>query len=88
MFAQTLTTAPHLFMGGLSRMVYEHLSRCFIPKDPSSRFLELFQVVVIVACRDIPRSVALMLGANRLLAMAKDTSGLHPIVMRNVSLTY
>jgi hypothetical protein len=29
-----------------------------------------------------------MLGANRLLAMAKDTSGLHPIVMRNVSLTY
>jgi hypothetical protein len=65
-------------------MVYEHLSRCFIPKDPSSRFSELFQVVVIVARRDIPRSIALMLGANRLLAMAKDTSGLHLIVVCEV----
>jgi hypothetical protein len=58
-------------------MVYEHLSKCFIAKDPSSRFLELFQVVIVVAHGDIPMSVALVLGASRLLAMAKDINGLH-----------
>jgi hypothetical protein len=42
LFTQTLTTTPHLSLGGLSRMVYEHLLGCFIPKDPSFRFLELF----------------------------------------------
>ncbi len=42
MFTQALTTTPHLSSSGLSGMVYEHLSRCFIPKDPSSRLLELF----------------------------------------------
>jgi len=60
-------------------MVYEHLSRCFIPKDPYSRFLELFQVTTIVTCGDIPRSVALVLGVSRLLAMVKDISDLRPI---------
>jgi hypothetical protein len=34
-------------------MVYEHFLRYFIPKDPSSRFLKLFQVVAIVAHDDI-----------------------------------
>jgi hypothetical protein len=47
-------------------MTYEHFLRCFIPKDPSSRFLKLFQVVAI-AHDDILRSMALMLGANILL---------------------
>jgi len=37
--------------------------------------LKLFQVVVIVH-GDILRLMALMLGANRLLAMAKDIGGL------------
>jgi hypothetical protein len=41
-------------------MVYQHLW-CFIPKDPSFGFLELFQDVVI-AHGDIPSSVGLMLG--------------------------
>ncbi len=48
LFAQTLAIAPHLSLGGLSRMVYEHLSRCFIPKDPSSGFSKLFQIVVVI----------------------------------------
>jgi hypothetical protein len=48
MFAQALTITPHLSLGGLSRMVYEHFSRCFIPKNPSLGFSKLFQVVVIV----------------------------------------
>jgi hypothetical protein len=57
-------------------MVYEHLSGCFILEDPSLGFSELFQVVTIVR-GDILRLVALVLGANKLLAMAKDIGGLH-----------
>jgi len=56
-------------------MVYEHLSGCFILENSFSRFSELFQVVVIVACGDILKSMALVLGVNRLLAMAKDIGG-------------
>jgi hypothetical protein len=57
-----------------------------IPKDPSSGFSKLCQIVVIVVCGDIPKSVALMLGANRLLAMAKDIGGFHPIAIGEVFL--
>jgi hypothetical protein len=56
-------------------MVSEHLLGCFMLKDSSSRFLELFKVVVVVVDGDIPRSVALVLGASRLLAMANDING-------------
>jgi hypothetical protein len=35
LFAQALTIAPHLSLGGLSKMVYECLLGCFILKDPS-----------------------------------------------------
>jgi hypothetical protein len=42
LFAQALAIAPHLFSSVFSGMVYEHFSKCFILKDPSSRFLELF----------------------------------------------
>jgi len=62
-------------------MVYEHLSRCFIPENPSLRFSELFQVIVVVTHGDIPRLVALVLGANKLLAMVKDIGGLCFIVV-------
>jgi hypothetical protein len=68
-------------------MVYEHLSRCFIPKDPSSRFSKLLQVVVVVvvvAHGDILKLVALVLGANRFLAMTKDIGGIYPIVVGKV----
>jgi hypothetical protein len=67
LFAQTLTTTPHLSLDGFFGMVYEHLSKCFIPKDPSSRFSKLFQVTTIVVHGDILRLMALMLRANRLL---------------------
>jgi hypothetical protein len=68
-------------------MVYEHFSKCFIPKDPYSWFSKLFKVTIVVTCGDIPRLVALMLGVqvSRLMAMAKDTSGLHPIAMGKMS---
>jgi hypothetical protein len=61
-------------------MEYEHLLRCFIPKDPSSRFSKLFQAAIVIDYGDIFRSVALVLGANGLLVMAKDIGGLCPIV--------
>jgi hypothetical protein len=52
-------------------MVYEHFSGCFILGDPSLRFSKLFQAIVVVARGDIFRLLALALGINRLLAMAK-----------------
>jgi len=63
-------------------MVYEHLSKCFIPEDPPLGFFELFQA--IVAHRDTPRSMALVLGASKLLAMEKNIGGLHPIDISKV----
>ncbi len=83
MFAQTSATTPHLFSNGVSGMVYEHLERCFILEDPSLGFSKLFQIVV-VACGVIFKSVALMLGVNKLLAMAKNISGLHLITIGKV----
>jgi hypothetical protein len=87
-FAQTLTMIPHLSLGGISKMVYEHLLRCFILKDPSSRFLELFQVVTIVAHGDTLKSMAQVLRASKLLAMVKDIGGLYLIVVGKMFLTY
>jgi hypothetical protein len=62
-------------------MVYEHLLGCFKPKDPSLGFSKLFRIVVVVACGDILRLTALMLGVSRLLAMENDTKGLCFIVV-------
>ncbi len=84
MFAHTLATTPHLFSNGLSRMVYEHLLGCFISKDPSLEFSKLFQAIIVVAHGDIPRLVALMLGAIKLLAMAKDFKGIRPLLVGEV----
>jgi hypothetical protein len=58
-----LVHSPHLFLDGLSRMVYEHLSKCFILKDPSLRFSKLFWVVVVVR-GDTLKLVALVLGTS------------------------
>ncbi len=68
---------PHLFLNGFSRMVYEQFLQCFISKDPSSWFSEVFQIGDVVAHGDTPRLVALVPGVNRLLV--KDTNIFHPI---------
>jgi hypothetical protein len=86
LFAQALAIAPHFSLGGLLKMIYEHFLGCFIPEDPSSRFSKLFQTATIVAHGDILRLMALMLGANRLLAMAKDIGGLCLITVSEVFL--
>ncbi len=70
---------------GLFGMVYEHLSRCFIPEDPSLGFLKLFQVAFVTR-GVIFKLTTLLLGVNKLLAMAKDTSGLHHIAIGKVVL--
>jgi len=84
LFAQALAIVLHLSPGGLSRMVYEHFSRCLILEDPSSGFSELLQVVVVVAHGDISRSMALVLKASKLLAMAKAIGGFCPITIGKV----
>jgi len=86
LFAQALTTPPHLSLDGFFGMVYEHLLGSFILKHPSSRFSELFQATNVVAHEDILRLVALMLAVIRLLVMAKDIGGLHIIVIGKVFL--
>jgi hypothetical protein len=48
--------------------------------------MEFSQVVVAIARGDILKLVALMLGANKLLAIAKDTKGFRPIIVSKVFL--
>jgi hypothetical protein len=43
--------------------------------------MELFQVVIIVIHGDIHRSMALVLGANKLLATAKDIRSYRLIIV-------
>jgi hypothetical protein len=81
LFAQTLAIIPHLSLSGLYGMVYDHLSNYFILKNPSLGFSELFQAIVVIAHGDIFRSMALMLGVNKLLVMARDSKGLHLIAI-------
>jgi hypothetical protein len=61
-------------------MVYEHLLECLIPKDPSSRFLEIFQAAITIAHGDTSELMALILGLVW-LTMAKDTTSLCPITI-------
>jgi len=53
-------------------------------KGPSSGILKLFEAIDVIVYEDIPKSVALVLGVNRLLAMAKDIGGLCPIATKEV----
>ncbi len=69
-------------------LTYEHLSGCFILEDPSLGFSELFQVAAIAIRGDILRLMALVLGASRLLAIAKDISGLCHIAIGEVFLRF
>jgi hypothetical protein len=51
LFAQALTIAPHLSLGGFFGMVYEHISRCFIPEYPFlgfSKYFKLFLLLFVV----------------------------------------
>ncbi len=68
LFAQALATIPHLFWNGLFGMIFEHLLKYFILEDSSSKLSELFHVDIVIARMNILRSVALVLGANKLLA--------------------
>ncbi len=72
----------------MGRFFVEHLLGYFIPQDPSLGFLELFQAVLVVVHGDIPRLMALVLGANKLLAMIKNIGGFHPIVIGKVFLQF
>jgi len=83
LFAQALAIIPHLSLNGLSKMVYDHLSEFFILEDPPQIF-GIIQAIIVVAHNDIPRLMGLVLGFSRLLVMAKDIGGFHPIVISKV----
>ncbi len=55
-------------------------------RRPILRVFKIIKVVVVVVRGDILRSVALVLRANRLLAMAKDISGFCPTAVGEVFL--
>jgi hypothetical protein len=55
-------------------------------KGPILKVTELFHVVVLLLHGDILRLMALVLGANRLLAMVKDIGGLRSIAISEVFL--
>jgi hypothetical protein len=76
-----------LSSNGFFGIIYEHFSRCIL-EDPSLRFSELFYVATTITYGDIPRSVALVLEASRLLAMAKDIGGLRLITIGEVFLQF
>jgi len=48
LFAETLAIAPHLSLGGLSGMVYEHLSGCLILEDPSLGFSKYSKLLLLL----------------------------------------
>jgi len=81
LFAQALATTLHFSLDGLFGMLYEHILRCFIVEDPSSRYSKLFHAIVIVVCGDMFISVALMQRASKLLVIVKDTCGLCRIIV-------
>jgi hypothetical protein len=58
----------------------------FHTKGPIFGVLKKIQVTIVVIHGDIPRSVALVLGVNKLLAMVKDISDIRPIVIGKVFL--
>jgi hypothetical protein len=57
----------------------------FYTRGPIFGLSKLFQAVIVIR-GVIFRSVILMLGVNKLLAMPKDISGLHPIVVSEMFL--
>jgi len=58
----------------------------FHTKKPILRVFKIIPSCCYYYLWDILSSVALMLGASKLLAMANDIGGLHPIVVNKVFL--
>jgi hypothetical protein len=61
-----------------------NILRLFHTRGPILKVFGIIQVVLIVVHGDIPKLMALMLWANRLLAMAKNIGGLCPIIISEV----
>ncbi len=72
---------PHLSISGHSRMVFEHLLKCFHPKDSAYGFFQLFQLCSHIAQGHIPPQIAHVLGVAHMLTMTKPLGEVHPIVM-------
>jgi hypothetical protein len=63
-------------------MVFEHLQDSFDLEDSVDGFIQLHKLGSYAATRHIPGLMVGVLGENKLLALAKPFSGIHPIVMK------
>jgi hypothetical protein len=66
-------------------MIFEHLRNIFDPKDLVSDFSQLFPVCSYVVTGCILGNIIKALGATRLLALAKPSSGIRPITIGEYS---
>jgi hypothetical protein len=80
-FKLTFQRMLHLSIGGLSRIVFEHLRDCFHPEDLASGFIKLFQLCFHIAQGRIPPQIAHVFGVAHLLTMTKPLGGVCPIAM-------
>ncbi len=71
----------HLSTSGHSRMVFEHLLKCFHPEDSACGFPQLFQFCSHITQGHIPPQIAHVLGAVHFLTMTKPLGGVHLIAM-------
>ncbi len=71
----------HLSTYGPSSTVFKHLQDYFHLKDSTNGFIQLHQLCSHVAINYISRFVVPILGANRLLALAKFFGGIHLIAV-------
>ncbi len=70
-----------LSVGGPFGMVFKHLRNSFNLEDSANGFIELQQLCSHVVINRFPRSMARILGANRILALVKPFSGIRLIIM-------
>jgi hypothetical protein len=63
---------------------FKHLWDLFDPKDFATDFFQLFLVYFYVVVKCILKNIAKALGAKRLLALAKLSSGIRPIIVGEI----
>jgi len=83
-FRSTFIHSTHLSTSGRSNMVFEHLQDLFDPKDLINNFSYLFMIWFYVVVRCILVSIVKALDATNMLALAKPSHGIWPIVVGKV----
>jgi hypothetical protein len=84
MFKSALIHVVHLSANGLLGMLFKRFQDSLVPKDSTNGFSQLFFVYFYVIARNIPKSITKALGVAKLLALAKPSSGIQPIIINKV----